>query len=60
MNLDKIKNIVKLENKILIDYTYKIKDNVDFIKLQVEKLTQERYNNIIFYSKFIIYQFKQK
>lgn len=51
MNLDKIKNIIKLENKILIDYTSKIKNNIDFIKLQVEKLSQKRYNNVIFLIK---------
>ena len=51
MNLDKIKNIVKSENKILIDYTTKIKNNIDFVKLQVEKINKERYNNVIFLFK---------
>ena len=51
MDLSKIKNIVRNENKILIDYTTKIKDNIDFIKIQVEKINKERYNNIIFLFK---------
>jgi hypothetical protein len=51
MDLSKIKNIVKSENKILIDYTTKIKDNIDFIKLHVEKINKERYNNVIFLFK---------
>jgi len=51
MNLNKVINIVKNENRILIDYTAKIKDNADFIKFQIEKVNKEKYKKIVYLLK---------
>lgn len=51
MNYTKINNIIKSQNKILIDYTDKIKNIDDFIKLQSEKLNNKKYNNFVFLLK---------
>ena len=48
MDLQNLINIIKLENKIVIDYTKKIKSIEDFIEFNNYKVTDKKYKNVVF------------
>jgi len=48
MNLEKINNIIKSEKFILINYTTKIKNDLDFINFQIEKVYKPKYKKVVY------------